>query len=270
MNIELYVGPKLQFQPEKLSSFDNGKWAAERKYDGVWTAFIINGSGLINEIYTRKGTLLVGDVVSGLHLNTDIPNTILIGELEASTQAATKSYYKLGYRRVWVFDAPMVLGEDVRHVPYFKRRDLTELIVEKLNDKHFCHAEQRLDKFTAFYKEIKNDCGEGIVLKKLDSAYESGDTSKWHKIKSIITVDFYVMGIGATPSGLPNLDIGLYIDGKLKRVQSLAVPKGYTAQDLQGRVIECIGDTIMDSGALRHARFNRTRNDKSPDSCVIK
>ena len=258
-----YIGPKEQIQPDKLPSFENGKWIAEEKIDGCWAAIETNPTGQISKLYSRTN---VSWQVGLIGMDINLPNTVLAGELEVATQAATKLYQKLRYRRVWLFDVPVLLGQDTSNLPYAKRRELLEIAFNKINDKHICLVESKQDNFKKFFEDIKSNGGEGIVLKRIDSKYKrsssDGKVDYWVRCKQDNTVDFYVIGLGKTPSGLDNLELGLPKDGKMCYVQSIAIPKGYKAGQLIGQVVECIGDYQQDSGALRHARLLRIRTDK--------
>ena len=268
--VKSYLGPKDQVQPSVLSRYENGKWVAEEKRDGVWACIETDSDGRIHSITSRTGTAFSkGDTHGLINYWFGVPNSTFIGELEATTQAAINNYAKVGYRRIWLFDVTQLLSEDVRHLTQQERRKLLELALEKqpVETKiRFPIVEQRNKNFQEFFKQIIADGGEGLVLKKLDSKYSpqtsSGKTHDWVRVKTLNTVDFYVMGIGRTPSNVKNLELGLAIDGKLKYTQSIAVPKGFVAEDLVGKIVECVGDSRMRSGALRHARFNRIRSDK--------
>jgi ATP-dependent DNA ligase len=280
MRTNLYLGPKEYIKPIHLDRFENKGYVAEVKHDGAWCCVETDSEGYLKSFTSRTGkTFGVDDCFSNIKIN--LPNSILTGELEVASQAATKNFNKLGYRRLFIFDAVNMLGNDIKKMPYINRRKLLEhvfsgsngFVIDKRNSPSACISlvEKRESGFKKFFDEVVAGGGEGLVLKKKDSLYythiSDGKTESWLRSKNTNTIDFYVMGSGLTPSRAVNLELGLYRNGRIEYIQSVAVPKGYVAKDLLGKVIECEGLEIMDSGALRSGHFARVREDKTMEMC---
>jgi ATP-dependent DNA ligase len=283
--IKSYVGPGKTIDPSMLWRYESGvhagRWAAEEKLDGHWAEVWTNDQGVIYKLTSRTGLSFdAGDTQGVMGLQTPLFNSRLAGELECGTQLSNKRYAELKHRRIHLFDVLDLLGQSIIQLPYEKRRALLQLATQKF-DTHIASrlllVEQRRSNFTAFYNEILDRpypwCGEGVVLKRLDSTYQAynsdGKVDFWIRAKEKRTVDYFVMGIGKTPSGADNLDCGLWNGKKVVHILHVPFPSKYKAEDLVGKVIECEGWEVMESGALRSAHFIRIRNDKTKEMCTL-
>jgi ATP-dependent DNA ligase len=275
--IDSYVGPQKEImRPSALSRFEDGNWVGQQKIDGCHCTLTTNHTGSIVSMVSRTGQAfeeareLIG-CLSGL---TDC---VLVGEYEVMTQAAINAVSKNGVRCFWGFDIVSLMGHDVRSFPLEQRRALLEKSIEAIRSQpdprtnRIKIVRQEEKGFAKFYKEVKAGGGEGLVLKKKGSLYKSqtsdGRTTYWVRVKDVVPVDLYVIGTGLTPSRAVNLRVGLWRKGKPIELQSLALPKGYTAEQLVGTVIECEYDTQLESGKYRHLRFVRPRPDKTKEMC---
>lgn len=276
--VDMYLGPQKEIlKPSELSRFEDGNWIASRKIDGCHGILSTNNSGYISKVISRTGNSFP-EAKELIGLFTGLSDTTLIGEYEVTTQAAIKAFEKNGFRRFWAFDITVVQGTDIRALPIEQRRILLQKAVEAIQSQSKgCYklieiVDERTKGFASFYKEVKAQGGEGLVLKKKGSLYRSqtsdGRTSNWVRVKDVAPVDLYVMGTGFTPSRAVNLRVGVWKNGKLVELQSLAVPKGHTAHQLLDKVIECEYDTQTESGKYRHLRFVRVRPDKTKEMCT--
>lgn len=274
--IDSYLGPKVQVQPNELSRFENGKWAAEEKIDGFWCEVSTNNAGVIVSIKGRSGkTFSNANVYGLLGHNLGLPNSIFAAELEAGTEAANIKHDKIGYRRLWAFDLIQLFGKKTTTLSYEKRRELLELAVSKTNSQVFKITKRVTEGFENFYKTVMSNNGEGLVLKRLGTPYNpynsSGKTEDWVRCKAFRYVDYIVLEIGKSKGGSDNFQVGLIVEGKLMRVATIKnLPKWMKEpSDYVGRIIECKGMEVHDSGALRHGHFERIREDKSYEECTI-
>ncbi len=282
-----YIGPALTIRPSELARYEVGphvgKWAIEEKHDGHFCLAKFDGNGVLVNLESRTGASFDRADIAGLiGQNTHLFNTELAGELECGTQAANKRYAELKHRRIHFFDVRKLLNQDVTSLPYEQRRKLLEIAFKPGFQTNFPYnkfllVEQRTSGFVDFFNEITNRAepwqGEGVVIKRLDSQYKShnsnGKVDFWVRCKKNNIIDYFVMDIGKTPSGDDNLDCGLWDGAKIVHILHVPVPKGYKAEQLLNKAIECQGWEIMDSGALRSAQFVRIRNDKTKDMCVL-
>lgn len=278
--IRTYVGPKVQVTPDEIGFYEkSGLWSAEEKRDGAWAEIRIGEDGKIKSLTSRVGKAFGGDATAGLvGLQTHLPNSLLVGELETASEAATDRYRALGYRRVHIFDAPIIAGMAITEKDYETRRGVVEQFVPSANPevaKRMLVVKRVTNGFGSFYRDVMADGGEGLVFKKRDSIYRSyssdGKVECWVRCKPTNFVDFVVMGVGKSASGASdNLKVGLYIDGKLTECCTIKnTPAKLNLHALVGKVIECKGAELLKSGALRHGHYVRQRDDKSAESCTL-
>lgn len=270
-----YLGPKVQIQPQDLEKYERtGNFAAEEKHDGHWAEVTTDLQGKIMKIVGRSGNAFSGSNVEGLMgFQTGLAATTLICELEAGTEAANKRSGHLPHRRLWVFDLVRLLDNDVRQLSYEKRRELLEMAF-KSEGKRLCLVRRVTSGFREFFDEVSSEGGEGLVLKRLGRKYSpqgaDGKTDEWVRCKRYRYVDYVVIEIGKSDGGSPNFQVGLYVKGKLQRVATIKnIPEGLNYRTLVGRVIECKGAEVHESGALRHGHYERTRDDKEPEECTL-
>lgn len=101
----------------------------------------------------------------------------------------------------------------------------------------------------------------------------------WYKIKPVRSVDCVVMSVKRSTSvtfygGLKAIVVGVYCNGELKRIAS--VGGGFDAEfrmdcdpdSLVDRVAEVSYDSLAAKGMLKFPRFERWRDDKSPQECL--
>lgn len=276
--LKTYLGPKTQIQPADLAKYEEaGIYVAEEKHDGHWAEVITGADGKICRITGRSGTVFSGVNVEGLvGLHVGLVNTTLIGELEAATEAANRRNSTMGHRRLWIFDMVRLLDQDTTSLVYEKRRELLETIFSQIlhNSKRVKLVKQVTKGFNTLFDNISKDDGEGLVLKKLGRPYRphgsDGKTDDWIRCKRYRYVDYIVTDIGKSEGGSPNFQVGLYIDGRLLRVGTIKnIPQGLDYASLVGKVIECKGAEVHDSGALRHGHFHRARPDKDNIECTL-
>lgn len=273
-----YIGPHESVSPDEAARFERAGWAAEEKHDGCWAEVRTDDEGVIVSLTSRVGKKYSGDHVNGLlGLRTHLPGSVLAAELEACSEASTERYTALGYRCLHIFDAPVLGGLDLTQESYERRRTLLEEFVPSSD--HVVRERIRLVRqeqsgFKAMFESVVAGGGEGLVLKKLDSKYQShrssGKVDHWVRCKAASYVDYVVVRIGSSPQGSPNLKVGLYDDGSLREVCTIKNPPAHLdLSELVGKVIEAKGAEVFASGALRHAHFERIREDKSPFDCVL-
>jgi len=281
MRLPTYLGPKCQVTPDSIARFEReGVWAAEEKRDGCWAEIRTDGKGAITSITSRVGKLFGPAHVEGLvGLVTHLPHSVLVAELESASEAATTFSEALGYKRVHVFDALTINSIDCTGHTYDQRRRVVTDLVGAAKDpavgKRLCVVRQATSDFQHFYDDVMADGGEGLVFKQMASRYKpanaDGKVDGWIRCKAFRFVDYVVLEIGKSPGGSPNLQVGLCVKGKIKRICTIKTPpeKVLAMPDLIGSVIECKGAEVFKSGALRHGHFERLRSDKLAEDCTL-
>lgn len=279
-----YLGPKLDIESDVLAKYEaSGKWIAEPKIDGMWARMTVGrpNEGRPNMLTSRDantGSLSgsnLGDLGSIL-----LPwpeGTVVVGELEAATEWATRRANAQGYRAFHLFDVTRIGDHACRTLPWAKRRELLDTMSAQLSDvaeSRFQLLPYTAKGFRSFYDTVIENDGEGVVLKRADSLYQvsnaDGKADFWVRCKRWLTGDYVLMAVGATPSGVPTGVWGLYKGGKLTRAMQAACPgELLTAANVGVLVVEFKGWAKFRSGALRHASFVRVRTDKTAMQCEV-
>jgi ATP-dependent DNA ligase len=166
-----------------------------------------------------------------------------------------------------------MFDKDTRQLPQWKRRELLSMAFPDPTTRVSLVRSKSVG-FRAFFDEVDKAGGEGLVLKKFVRPYRAhtsdGKTEDWIRCKRFRYVDYVVMEIGKSDGGSPNLQVGLVVNGRLQRVATIKnLPEGLDYRSLVGRVVECKGAEVHESGALRHGHYERTRDDKEPTDCTL-
>lgn len=162
----------------------------------------------------------------------------------------------------------------------------------------------------ALYEKVIARGGEGIILKDVYAPYYQGERHRsWVKVKRQRTFDVVFMGIElandtsvkkgevlATPTRIAGqagaIRYGQYVevndgpsDGLFSslphwELKQLGTVSGFddsareyitaNADVLEGKVLEVTGQEQFKSGAIRHPRFLRWREDKAPEECLFR
>jgi bifunctional non-homologous end joining protein LigD len=173
---------------------DPDRFACEPKVDGV-RGLVIYQPERVLEIRNRRGEKrdwLRGDAFeAGLRrLAERLPNlwqgTVLDGELTAGRFEGTMSAL-LGSKRFRpslrfvVFDVPVLLGADVRGLPWQERRDRLELLARAFDFP--VELSPLVEPSVSLVEHMADGRLEGIVLKDRMSAYRDGTRVGWSKVK---------------------------------------------------------------------------------------
>lgn len=262
---EYYVGARethyIGDECEVLGKYEGGEWVAEPKIDGQWCCVFVDGSGRVSLIKSRWGKVKNDATTDGLLGRRIFPgDTVLIGELEAGSEWATREYAKIGHRRVHLFDVVKFAGADVRSMPLNERRELLEMRLEGMccADHFFPIVQQWHEAFSMHYQEVVYLGGEGLMLKRADSPYmadrpdsKGKKTGNWVKAKKMLTQEYVVCREVTAEKGGRGAKLGLFVDGKLKEVMQMQMPPD-----------------VLDR-CRRHAFFLGVRWERPAESCTL-
>lgn len=261
---------------EPVVTYDG--FAMEGKMDG-WRILAEVLNGKVN-FYARSGNQHNGHLpaVEQTLLANFPAGTWLDGELTHKNwgkvqSLLTTSGYESANAVYQVFDLIAHRDIDARTLPYTKRRALLNAI---FNDDWPADGPVGLvESFPATaakHDELVAAGYEGSVLKRLDGHYASGRRGHgWIKVKADATEDVVVMGFE------DGTDVGAVIFGQVKngelvrRGTAKRKPNLIPTPDLMewaGRVVEIKHNGQMKSGAFRHPRMLRIRDDKHPKEAV--
>lgn len=178
-------------------------WAIEYKWDGIRAQIIkrdeqtfvwSRGEELITDKFPEleqiiaKGTqdfVIDGELLAydGQPLNFQLLQT-RIGRKNVTKKVQTTC--PIAY---FAYDILELNGEDLRQKPYQERRSLLHTIVNDLNTPEMvkmpqAYVFQEWEEVSAMRNDAMAQNAEGIMLKKIDSTYESGrKTGLWYKWK---------------------------------------------------------------------------------------
>ncbi len=263
--------------------FDDPDWLFERKLDGWrYLAFVTDNDA---QLFTRNRICHRFPLVEATLLAQRLGDTVVDGEMVNGTY--------------WVFDLLRLRGQDVTKLPLYERKRLLEDEfgwVEPL-----ALVEELPGGGIAAYEQACREGWEGVMAKRRDSVYEHKRSRAWLKMKCDLAQEFVVGGFteprGARV-GFGALLIGYYAGsdfvyaGKLGTgfdtrllnelyarlvASELPVPPFTSGSDLPKKAAHWVRPEIVveaafmewtGGGKLRHPRFLRVRDDKSPRDVV--
>jgi bifunctional non-homologous end joining protein LigD len=209
--------------------FDDPAWVYEPKWDGVRALAVCENT---TRLVSRRGNDITDGYpeLYGLHDRLVAFDAIVDGEI-VSFDDGKPSFQKLQQRMhvrneqqlaalvrrspvtFMVFDLIYLDGRSLVGEPLERRRQLLEETV--VPDERIQVSPTVPGQGTALYEAAVNQGLEGIVAKRLDSAYEPGKRSPaWLKIKTVLDLDAVVVGwtdgSGSRDGTLGSLVLALY------------------------------------------------------------
>lgn len=197
---------RLKFVPPLMPTLtdkppEGAGWIHEVKFDGYRSQIVIDGEGV--RIFTRRGldwTAKYRDLAkTAAALNAE--SAILDGEIVVLNKAGVSDFGEL--RRAITrrqhdlyfvaFDLLHLNGHDLRDMALEDRREiLAELIPE---GQHIQFSQALPGEAKAIFHLIDQAGLEGMVSKRKDSVYRSGDSTAWLKTKAYSINEFEVLGV---------------------------------------------------------------------------
>lgn len=287
------------------NNLDDPNLIAEPKLDGSRYVLYIGELGMENyhRFLSRRKS-----VKDGLYVNkaenvphiTGVPypelhDTVLDGEILLAGHAfytlngimnslpeeANRKQRELGLLDYWAFDILQFMGTDVRHQPFYVRRNLLANAVHATFNKNVHLIEQFHTDFEARFMEEVEKGGEGLVIKELDKPYGKG----WAKMKKSYDVSCIVMGFkpgtGKYEEQMGALRLGVYRDNTVQALaegRPVLVEVGFASgmdDNLRQhitehpnlymyKVVDVYAQSLTEAIRLRHPTFYRFRDDVDP------
>lgn len=288
-----------------------GQWLHEIKFDGYRLQAQVRDGKV--KLITRGGldwTKRFGKELAEALASLTVENAILDGEVVVEDGGGVASFAELqsdlsegrSDRMVfYLFDLPYVNGMDLRAATLAERKRTLQLLL---------HGAPPVLRFSEHFEEdgktvLEHACRldlEGIVSKKVASAYGSGRSKDWLKTKCSQRQEFVVVGftlsstsnraIGSLALGYFDKDDLIYagrvgtgfnrkVAGDLyRRLSKLAIDRSplkrkLSATEARGlvfvrpeTVVEVDFQTWTADGIIRHAAFRGLREDKAPREIV--
>ncbi len=247
----------------------------ELKYDGWWGRLVVDKK--VGSVYSRQGELKHTAPL-------DVPNCVLLGEFLKGTQRVVSGAEGLA-GTLMVFDVLSFEKRCYIETPWFVRKRAIRGVggygawLQPVASYGFEFARSLWD------THVEGGSCEGLIYRNVRDVYLN---STLYRMKKEFTIDYVVMGYyegkGKHAGKLGGIYGGLYVGGVL--VQKCKVGGGYSdterrhiwdhPEEYLGRVLECTGWQVFDSGAIRHPNAARDtdtgvlkwRTDKRPQECT--
>jgi bifunctional non-homologous end joining protein LigD len=274
-----------------LAHVARGKVTLRSRRGNDWTARLPAIAAAVAELPLTNGVLDGEVVVLGADGVSDFQ--LLQNSMEVGKDGACVYY---------VFDVPFLDSRDLRKVPLLERKQLLAETVGSQKDGVVRLSEHVVGGGPAFFTHACKLGLEGIVSKKCDSAYVSGRTRSWLKIKGSSRQEFVIGGY-TEPAGARGhfgaLLLGVQEGNEL--VYAGKVGTGFSAESLreikkrmaklerktspfdepprgaEARGVHWLAPSLVaeiefaertHDGKVRHASFRGLRDDKEPSAVV--
>ena len=189
--------------------FNDRDWIFEDKYDGFRMVSVIKDGSVT--LYSRNGKIISHSYIEVARaLERFKVDAVLDGELVALDrhgvsrfqllQNALRHEAKLLY---CVFDMMFCDGEDLRGLALLERKKRLRSVLPRQPLLSF--SQHRTEFGTKFFAEAEKQGLEGIMAKRADSLYRSGErTADWLKIKTAKRQEVVIAGFTAPRRSRPN------------------------------------------------------------------
>ena len=188
--------------------FDDPAWVFETKFDGLRLLTCIEGGRVT--LYSRNGRIVSDNYRPIAKALEKVKcDAVLDGELVALDTQGISRFQLLqnALRRearllYCIFDIVFLDGGDLRNLPLLERKDhLRPLLPE---DPHLTFSEHRPEHGTRYFKEAQDEGLEGVMAKRANSPYRSGERSTdWLKIKTERREEAVIVGFTAPRRSRP-------------------------------------------------------------------
>lgn len=221
------LSPQLASLVDKVPA--NADWIYEIKFDGYRLLARIDGPEV--KLFTRNGQDWTSKLknllppIGALNIESGWLDgeLIIIGENGLPDFAALQAAFdssRMEAIRYYVFDLPFYAGSDLRDSKLEDRRLLLAQIIGQSATEQISFSEDFLAPGQNIYDSACQLGLEGIIGKKKDSAYVSGRTRSWIKLKCTKRQEFVLAGYTeskAKKEGLKALLLGVFDEsGRLR------------------------------------------------------
>jgi bifunctional non-homologous end joining protein LigD len=265
------------------------RWAHEIKWDG-WRVQAHLAAGLAT-LYTQWGkdcTRRFPSIAAAME-NLPAKRAVLDGEAVAIDSAGRSNFHavsSVGAKMVYkAFDILMLDGEDLRPLPWSKRKRRLEELLKLARGETLSYVEAVEGDGAKVYAEACKLGLEGIVSKRVDSPYRGGRSDHWLKCRCHVVDTVTVIGLNGRRriealhvaraekgelSYAGRVEHGL-TDGDVDQLEPLLRPRmiSYSPLMKKGKGMPVIPGVLVDishrgvtaGGVMRHPRFVRLRDD---------
>jgi bifunctional non-homologous end joining protein LigD len=188
--------------------FDAADWVFETKWDGFRMVASIAGGKVT--LYSRNGKIISDRYLDIAKALVKVKHdAVLDGELVALDARGISRFQLLqnalrrqATLRYYLFDVMFLNGEDLRRLPLIERKKQLRRILP--NDPLLVFSEHRARHGMKFFKEAQKQGLEGIMAKRANSLYLSGERSTdWLKVKTVRRQEVVIAGFTAPRRSRP-------------------------------------------------------------------
>jgi bifunctional non-homologous end joining protein LigD len=296
-------------------AFSGPDWLFEIKYDGIRVLAARRGDTVA--LYGRKGQAITGrypEIAAALRA-LPVDDFVIDGEIVALDPSGRPSFQRLQARMAITsardaeraaasapvvgvfFDCLALEGHDLRRLALLERKECLAWLLAPLGPVRY--GDHVRGEGRAMFEAAEASGLEGIVAKKIDSAYEPVRSPNWIKIKCQRRQEFVIGGytdpkgararFGALLIGLYDKDQLAYVsrvgggfdEASLERLWSAMVPlrrstSPFAARAPAGKEYHWVEPRLVcevrftewtADGGLRHPVFLGLRDDRPPEQC---
>jgi len=226
-----------------VANLDSNIWKAEVKFDGERVGIVKKGEDIV--LFNRRGNIITykfREVVEALKLVQgdfmidseviNIDNTICGNFNLLSRRALTKKPEKIKQLEseipvmAKVFDILALNGKSLVNEPLFKRKEILKGLIQ--NSKHLEVVEY--EDINNLLVQVIEGKGEGIVIKNINSFYESRRSKNCLKYKLFQETTITITGFTENPSGIRATDKDEFIAVQISGLQSEEVKQKILAE----------------------------------------
>lgn len=220
----LFLSPMLAKLTEK--PFNDDDWVFENKYDGYRTIAVINPADVRlfsrNELPFDKDFKPIAESLKKLKHTAVLDGEVVVENAKGRSDfQLLQNYIKQGKGKLkyYVFDLLSIDGNDITHLSLLERKELLQLLLKKQRLSNILYSEHVVGKSNALWNKAIKNKSEGIIAKKADSIYGTGQRNgDWLKIKLSRQEEAIIIGITAPKNSRSHfgaLLLGQYQDGEL-------------------------------------------------------
>lgn len=234
------VKPMLAKLSDKV--FDDPDWLYEIKFDGYRALAQCNGDGYV-DLYSRNQNSFnedytdIVDSLKAINHQCLLDGEVVIEEKGVSKFQLLQNYTTThkGTLLYYVFDMLQLDGNDLTDMPLVERKEILQLLLKQTKLKGVIYSEHTRGDGTKLLAKAKKRGYEGIIAKRAESIYHTGQRSPdWQKIKLIKNEEAVICGITAPQGARKNfgsLLLGMYNNGKLHFIGGCGT--GFNDDDLK-------------------------------------
>nr|WP_294934327.1 DNA ligase D [uncultured Flavobacterium sp.] len=219
-----FVKPMLANITEK--PFDNADWIFEKKYDGYRTIAVINSDEVTlfsrNHLSFDKHFKPVAEELGKIEHTAVLDGEVVIEDKSGNSNfQLLQNYLKQGKGKLkyYVFDILNLDGNDTSELTLLERKELVSMLLKKEKLTNVFYSEHIQEKGIAFFELAEKKNLEGIIAKKADSPYRTGQrSSEWLKIKISQQEEAIIIGITEPKNSRKHFGavlLGRYVDNEL-------------------------------------------------------